>query len=558
MELVTGTSPSVSLTLLGAGLQRVNSPQNSQLAIQNLQRWYTSEDSIRADDPAREAYEEAIQVLKRELTSDDCKRILVDKTHTIGDVQLAIQEAQANYENSHRRSSAREWLRRCASRIVHYGNVMDVMIQGCPEYASFAWGALKFLFIVITNHEELLTEFSKAVAKIGDALPRVELLYILYPTARMKTGLSELYAKIIQFVQLAIKYYKSGRLSKSLAAVTKPFSLKYKPVLDDIRECSRRIDELANIAHKAEFRDLHLEVKQLKEIALGTYSLQQQSQRQFQADLEIQRGNYQRAQIELITSLPIFSTLPSQEATLKYCQSIASRRRQRISCTLSYRDLLILKTWFETNDSSVLIGQAHGIKTSSRDFAVDLLNLLIPRSIPAIWILPENESMEIMPDLENIMASLVAQTLELNPAAFSAGQHPISTHSFRRPISIKRWFDILQKCMEGLKYLLLVLDFTMLQSCLERSRLLEAEEFLEAMLKLRGPKGPVLKIVALTWKMNPIIDIGEDSNLATELVSTDPGPKKVRLMRNPKFRAAFSARRQRLAVAMKESKLVVE
>lgn len=85
----------------------------------------------------------------------------------------------------------------------------------------------------------------------------------------MKTALSELYAKIIEFVQLAIKYYKSGRFSKSLAAITNPFNLKYKPVLDDIRESSRRIDELANVAHKAEFRDLHIEVKQLKEIALG-------------------------------------------------------------------------------------------------------------------------------------------------------------------------------------------------------------------------------------------------------------------------------------------------
>ena len=85
----------------------------------------------------------------------------------------------------------------------------------------------------------------------------------------MKIALSELYAKIIQFVQLAVKYYKSGRIAKSLAAVTKPFDLKYKPILDDIREASRRIDELANSALKAEVRDLHLQVKRLTQITLG-------------------------------------------------------------------------------------------------------------------------------------------------------------------------------------------------------------------------------------------------------------------------------------------------
>lgn len=88
----------------------------------------------------------------------------------------------------------------------------------------------------------------------------------------MKIALSELYAKVIQFVQLAVQYHKSGRVSKSLAAITKPFNLKYKPVLDDIREASRRIDELANSALKAEVRDLHIQVKQLTEITLGTSS----------------------------------------------------------------------------------------------------------------------------------------------------------------------------------------------------------------------------------------------------------------------------------------------
>jgi hypothetical protein len=107
------------------------------------------------------------------------------------------------------------------------------------------------------------------VTKIADVLPRAELLSVLYPTERMKIALSELYAKIIQFIQSAIKYYKSGRLAKSIAAVTKPFVLSFKPILEDITEASRRVDELANSALKAEIRDLHLQVKRLTEITLG-------------------------------------------------------------------------------------------------------------------------------------------------------------------------------------------------------------------------------------------------------------------------------------------------
>lgn len=262
------------------------------------------------NDPAREAYEEAISIFKKELTKDECKKIWLDDKHTISDVQSAIQQARKDYESSSRKSKTRDWLSRCASRIVYYGNVMDVMVQGCPEYASFAWGALKFLFIVsqllymfispkervkllyfvstarayvnnvltvtltlsqaVANHEEMLLEISKSVAKIADILPRAELLSILYPTQRMKIALSELYARIIQFIQSAIKYYKSSRISKSIAAVKNPFDLKYKPILEDIREASRRVDELANSALKAEIRDLHIQVKRLTETTLGT------------------------------------------------------------------------------------------------------------------------------------------------------------------------------------------------------------------------------------------------------------------------------------------------
>jgi hypothetical protein len=115
-------------------------------------------------------------------------------------------------------------------------------------------------------------EISKSVAEIAGVLPRAELLSILYPTERMKFALSELYAKIIQFIQSAIKYYKSSRLSKSIAAVTKPFVLTFKPILEDITEASRRVDELANSALKAEIRDLHIQVKRLTEITLGMCS----------------------------------------------------------------------------------------------------------------------------------------------------------------------------------------------------------------------------------------------------------------------------------------------
>jgi hypothetical protein len=220
--------------------------------------------------------------------------------------------------------------------------------------------------------------------------------------------------------------------------------------------------------------------------------------------------------------------------------------------SLSPKDLDILKTWFMDKDFTVLIGEAHGIRTSSRDFAVNLLDLVLPAHISAIWALPVPSIVDNVPDIEDILACLVIQVLELNPSVLSTGVNPISTRHFKPPYTLEKWLKVLQRSIQGMKSLLIVLDFTMLQACLRKSNILEPEEFLEMLVAMTGTRRGVLKVVALTWKLEPIIAKHGADSLEPQFVSTDPGPRKVRLMRNPKFRAAFSARRQKLAVALRE------
>lgn len=124
-------------------------------------------------------------------------------------------------------------------------------------HAARARGLLRQAVI---NHEELLVEISKAVSRIADVLPRTELHSVLYPTQRMQDAVSQLYAKIIEFIMMAVKWYKKGKLAHSFTAITKPFNLGFKPIIEDITERSRRIDELASAASKAELRDLHISI----------------------------------------------------------------------------------------------------------------------------------------------------------------------------------------------------------------------------------------------------------------------------------------------------------
>lgn len=131
----------------------------------------------------------------------------------------------------------------------------------------------------VLNHEELLTEISKAISRIGEMLPRTELHSELYPTERMREAVALLYAQIIEFALMAVRWFKKGKIMHAVAAIVHPFKLSFGPVIDEISELSRRVDELANAASKAEVRDAHAKIhslerrmSQILELMIGAYS----------------------------------------------------------------------------------------------------------------------------------------------------------------------------------------------------------------------------------------------------------------------------------------------
>ena len=97
----------------------------------------------------------------------------------------------------------------------------------------------------------------------------------------MQEAVALVYAKILQFVIKAIEWYKKGKVMHSISAIIRPFSLSFKPILEEMIELSRRVDELASAASKAEIRDLHLinlkqtqRINHLTEMVVGRYRTQ--------------------------------------------------------------------------------------------------------------------------------------------------------------------------------------------------------------------------------------------------------------------------------------------
>lgn len=103
--------------------------------------------------PAKEAFHEALEIFKETLTKDPEKRRLADEfltTSTLGDVLNIVLDAKKRYNGAASPSRVREGLNAFSQRLLYYGNIMDVLVQHHPEYVSFAWGAMKFMFGVGT------------------------------------------------------------------------------------------------------------------------------------------------------------------------------------------------------------------------------------------------------------------------------------------------------------------------------------------------------------------------------------------------------------------------
>ena len=124
----------------------------------------------------------------------------------------------------------------------------------------------------VLNYETLLTAIAKTFSRIADVLPRADLHLRLYTTNRMLFDVAQIYASILRFVRSATEWYSKNRVQRSLSAIIKPFEISFKDIVDDIGACSRRVDEHANAAMKAELRDLHIDMMQMRESTNGKWS----------------------------------------------------------------------------------------------------------------------------------------------------------------------------------------------------------------------------------------------------------------------------------------------
>lgn len=96
-----------------------------------------------------EAYVSARDYLRKELLDSKEKAQWLDGNTSMVDVASLVESKKAEYEtSSEKRRVIRKHFDMMSSRIMHYGQVMDMLSQHHPEYVALAWGTAKFVLMV--------------------------------------------------------------------------------------------------------------------------------------------------------------------------------------------------------------------------------------------------------------------------------------------------------------------------------------------------------------------------------------------------------------------------
>jgi hypothetical protein len=103
---------------------------------------YKSSETVLAD-----AFTEAKQIFENVLCENEKDKAWISSRASIKDVTQAVEDAR-DAHHARRNTKAWKWLVQFSSRVQNYSSVLDVMGQHHPEYATFAWGAMKVLLVV--------------------------------------------------------------------------------------------------------------------------------------------------------------------------------------------------------------------------------------------------------------------------------------------------------------------------------------------------------------------------------------------------------------------------
>ncbi|KAL3605321.1 hypothetical protein FPOAC2_00264 [Fusarium poae] len=488
---------------------------------------------------AQHAFQDGLNRFASDLTKDSEKVGLSQGFSSIQDIQLLAQDSFAKYSDEKRFPKAKKWLQRVASKIHHYGNIMDVLVQHHPEYVSLAWGAMKIVLVSAQNHEATICLISKALSQIADSLPRVELITVLYPTDRIRQAVSNLYANLVRFFIRAHEWCQEGTFRHLLHSITRPPELRYQDLLEDITANSREIDQLAAASARVEIRDISLKlnsiVAKLDNFQSSSSRAVIQTNENIIARLDSYQALHSSALLDTNQRLSDlqFSQIMShiQDGKLgdpleafRYNVSVQIRHdRVRVyETTNEFWQSPKLHVWSTAPESRVAIVKG-GLRArhASRKFCVNIIQQLQSKNIPVVWALrgPQNDSQDGRASSTDLFKHLILQAFKLSQDHTTESTMSLQCAKFHRANVEQDWLQLLGSALlRARTQIYVVIDLAVIDNNLLPSEGFSWWTAFQGLFAEMVKRAPRLQVKVLLIGNSMSFGASEDSTIPSDVV----------------------------------------
>ncbi|KIX92611.1 uncharacterized protein Z520_11640 [Fonsecaea multimorphosa CBS 102226] len=432
--------------------------------------WYSGNNSSSAR-IAADAYARAVEYFERELAETQSERAWIRGQTSLEDVKMTVEQARDAYQDrSEHHARAKRWIDAFVGNIARYGTVLDTLASADPLHAGLAWGAIKFVFAGVSQYSQHAAEFAKALARIGDVLPRIRVELALYSTPHMIEAVAQLYAHVLLFLQRAVTWYTSNRTRRILKTVLRPSRLPIQEIVADMELCAENVKMIANTAGRAEIRGQSFALEQqtmrqrqiqqhllrmqaqLEKVSISTQQHEQSLQQLIQhtmnshdllKSIKLDVGNSTAILGGMQTAQIIQVLRPAKlpEDILRTCQSFSRRRaswqqNDRATTVMISR----LKEWTRLPTSSIFTVKS-GARALQRtlDMVVQMTTLLQSTSYPTFWCISNPSERKGTTAVSDVLRSLIFQALRQDPSIPSRDAQLCDISSYQRPHSLDEW-----------------------------------------------------------------------------------------------------------------------
>ena len=115
----------------------------------------------------------------------------------------------------------------------------------------------------------------------------------------MQDAIEKLYSNLLLFFTRALEWYQESPWRHVLHSITQPVELRFADLLDQIKFCSKNIDQVALSAFQAETRDIHGKVDLLATELAGVASRDQVQRLDVKVDTFLTQSSNLSSKIEI-------------------------------------------------------------------------------------------------------------------------------------------------------------------------------------------------------------------------------------------------------------------